>query len=49
MSQIEYAQIRLKELKHACINCHKSMKGYYQQLYFNQELHIKQLKQNINL
>jgi len=29
-TQKQYAEQRVKELKYACINCHPTMKAYYQ-------------------
>ena len=43
-TSITHAEQKLQQLKHACINCHPSMKAYYQEQYYQQTLHIKQLK-----
>lgn len=42
--QLEAAKQKLQTLKHACINCHPTMKAYYQGQYYNWSLHIKELE-----
>lgn len=37
----KYQLQKLQELKHACINCHPSMKSYYQEQYYQWDLYIK--------
>ena len=42
--QIKHAEEKLQQLKHACINCHPSMKAYYQEQYYQWNLQVKKLK-----
>lgn len=42
--QIQHAETRLQELKYACINCHPTMKPYYQGEYQRWSKHLEELK-----
>lgn len=44
METIKYAETKLQQLKHACINCHPTMKGFYQDQYSQWKLHLETLK-----
>lgn len=46
-TQLEFATEKLGWLEYACINCHPSMKAYYQGLYAAQKEHIELLKIDI--
>jgi formate-dependent nitrite reductase cytochrome c552 subunit len=41
---IKHAEQKLQQIKHACINCHPSMKAYYQEQYAKWNTHIQNLK-----
>ena len=46
-TQLEFATEKLKWIEYACINCHPSMKPYYQGLYAAQKKHIQLLMKDI--
>ena len=43
-SEIIHAEEKLQQLKRACINCHPSMKAYYQDQYYKWNGHLQKLK-----